>query len=67
MAPTAPSTRRITRITPPLGPADHREADIIKKTRFFDALDRDYGTGEGKISMRQLAKKHKILEIIGRR
>ena len=46
MAPTAPSTRRNLRITPPPGPADHREADTIKKTRFFDALDREYGLGD---------------------
>ena len=66
MAFTAPSTRRNIRITPPLGPLDHREADTIKKTRFFDALDREYGLGEGKKSMRRLTREHKISEFTGR-
>jgi hypothetical protein len=39
----APTTRRITRITPPLGPQAHQEADTIRKTRFYDALGQEYG------------------------
>jgi len=37
----APTTRRISRITPPLGPSAGIEADTIKKTKFFHAYDKE--------------------------
>ena len=37
----APTTRRIERLTPPPGPSRHIQADTIKKTRFYNAYDRD--------------------------
>ena len=67
MAPTVPSTRRNLRITPPLKPRNGRHADTIKKTHFYDALDKEYGIGEGKKSMRQIAREQEVSEFTGRK
>jgi hypothetical protein len=62
MAPTAPFIRRNLRITPPRGPTNSHEANTIKKTRFYNALDKK---PDSKL-MRALAVEHDIIEGIGR-
>jgi hypothetical protein len=36
-----PTTRRIAGITPPPGPSEAKEADTVKKCRFYEAWDKD--------------------------
>jgi hypothetical protein len=48
----APTTRRISRITPPPGPLEPNEADTVKKCRFYDAYDKDHNEK----SLRQIAR-----------
>ena len=56
------TTRRTTRITPPPGPLEGKEADIIKKTRFYDAWDKDHNEK----SMRQICREIGTSEGTGR-
>jgi hypothetical protein len=37
----APTTRRTSRITPPPGPSEPKEANTIKKCRFYNAYNWD--------------------------
>jgi len=59
----APTTRRISRTTPPPGPLEPKEADTVKKCRFYDAYDRDYNEK----SLRQIARETPTSEGTARR
>lgn len=59
----APSTRRNSRVTPPPNISDTRDANTIKKTRFYDAYDEHH---EHK-SMRAICAGEKITEGCGRK
>ena len=62
MAPTAPATRANQRFTPPPSPGTDEEATTRKRTRFFEAYDRDCP----KLSFRELCRQQKIGESKGR-
>jgi transposase len=59
----APSTRQNAQITPPPGPSEGREADTIKKTRFYNIWDREHL----KKSTRQICIETGTAEPTGRR
>jgi hypothetical protein len=59
----APTTRRTSRITPPPGPSEGVEADMIKKTRFYHAYDKEITFK----SLRQIARDEKTDEGTARR
>ena len=58
----APTTRRNLRITPPPGPSEGQEANTVRKTRFYDAWDREHE----RRSMRAICRDHDITEGTGR-
>jgi hypothetical protein len=58
----APSTRRNLRVTPLPGPSKGREANTVRKTRFYDAWDREHE----RRSIRAICKDHNITEGTGR-
>jgi len=57
-----PSTRRNLRITPPPSPFKGREANTIRKTRFYDTWNREHE----RRSIRAIYKDHDIIKGIGR-
>jgi hypothetical protein len=59
----APTTRHRSRITPPPGPSEGIEADTIKKTRFFQAYDKEYTSK----SLRAIARDESTTERTARR
>ena len=59
----APTTRRTSRITPPPGPSEGIEADTIKKTRFFQAYDKEHTSK----SLRAIARDESTTERTARR
>ena len=59
----APTTRDTERITPPPGPSSGKEADTIKRCRFFDYWDRDHN----KKSMNVIAREAGTTAPTGRR
>ncbi len=56
------STRRNLRVTPPPSPSKGREANTMRKTRFYDAWDREHE----RRSMRAIYKDYNITKGTGR-
>ena len=59
----APTTRYITRTTPPPGPSEGHKADTVKKCWFYNAWDKDHNEK----SIRQIYREIGTSEGTGRR
>jgi hypothetical protein len=59
----APTTRRTSRITPPLASTKRLEADTVKKSRFYTVYDKEISFK----SLRAIARDEKTTESIVRR
>jgi DNA invertase Pin-like site-specific DNA recombinase len=59
----APTTRRTSRITPPPASTKRLEADTVKKTRFYQAYDKEISFK----SLRAIARDEKTTESTVRR